>query len=233
MPYVRTRQHVNPLSRQFQQPIPTPAWESIFANPNQPLHLDIGCARGRFALEMAELCPDWNFVGLEIRKALVEEANQIAQARGLGNLYYLFANANVSLAEIFAPATVDLVTIQFPDPWFKRRHQKRRLVQPEFVAALAQIIKPGGFVFLQSDVLEVAEQMRDTFAEHSQFKLASPASDGVTEQESWFDKNPLPVKTEREKRVEFYQLPVYRCVFLRQEIENYARGPLNGSRFSG
>ncbi|AFY59604.1 tRNA (guanosine(46)-N7)-methyltransferase TrmB [Synechococcus sp. PCC 6312] len=226
MPYIRTRQHVNPLSRQFQTPIETPAWETVFAHPDQPLHLDIGCARGRFVLEMAEICPNWNFMGLEIRKVLVDEANGIAQARGLGNLSYLFANANVSLSQVFAPATVDLVTIQFPDPWFKRRHQKRRLVQPELVAALAQIIKPGGFVFLQSDVLEVAVQMRETFAEHSLFKVGCPARYGLgeicsdLEQGRWLGENPLPVKTEREKRVEFYQLPIYRCGFLRQEVEN-------------
>lgn len=220
MPYVRTRQHVNPLSRQFQQPIQAPAWETVFSNPHQPWHLDIGCARGRFVLEMAEICPNWNFIGMEIRKVLVDEANEIAQARGLGNLYYLFANANISLAQVFAPTSVDLVTIQFPDPWFKRRHQKRRLVQPEFVTALAQIIKPGGFVFLQSDVFEVASQMRDTFAENSDFRLGCPARYGVNEQEGWLDKNPLPIKTEREKRVEFYQLPVYRCGFIRQEIED-------------
>lgn len=226
MPSVRTRQHVNPLSRQFQTPIVIPAWETVFANSNQPLHLDIGCARGRFILEMAEICPEWNFIGLEIRQVLVDEANRIAQARGLGNLYYLFANANISLSEVLPPASVDLVTIQFPDPWFKRRHQKRRLVQPEFVTALAKMIKLGGFVFLQSDVFEVAVQMRETFAANSQFKVGYPARYDPGESGSnlgpgaWLGQNPLGVKTEREKRVEFYQLPVYRCGFLRQEVEN-------------
>ncbi len=220
MPYVRTRQHVNPLSRQFQQPVSVPAWAEVFKNPAQPLHLDLGCARGRFLLEMAQVQPEWNFLGMEIRKVLVDEANEIAQARGLGNLYYLFANANVSLTTLLAPASADRVTIQFPDPWFKRRHQKRRLVQPEFVADLAQIIKPGGCVFLQSDVLEVTSQMRETFAANPKFKLGYPGQVGLNQTpnsfEAWFSDNPFPVKTEREKRVEFYGLPVYRCGFIRE-----------------
>ncbi len=222
MAYVRARQHVNPLSRQFQQPVAVPAWSEVFTQPKQPLHLDIGCARGRFVLEMAEVRPDWNFVGLEIRKVLVDEANEIARARGLGNLVYLFANANVSLASLFAPHSVRWVTIQFPDPWFKRRHQKRRLVQPEFVAQLADILQPGGYVLLQSDVLEVATQMRETFAANSAFRgdALNPSCFGEDPDVhgAWFTDNPLPVKTEREKRVEFYGLPVYRCGFWRQEI---------------
>ena len=78
MARVRVHQHVNPLLphyRQTPEPI-DPA--SIFADPSLPLHLDIGCARGRFILKMAESEPGWNFLGVEIREPLVEEANRLA-----------------------------------------------------------------------------------------------------------------------------------------------------------
>lgn len=63
MPIVRVRQHVNPLSLKYQTPPAVPLWEQVYANLSQPLHLDIGCARGQFLLAMAQQQPDWNFWG--------------------------------------------------------------------------------------------------------------------------------------------------------------------------
>ncbi|MDY7016507.1 MAG: tRNA (guanosine(46)-N7)-methyltransferase TrmB, partial [Cyanobacteriota bacterium] len=155
MARVRVRQHVNPLSRKYQIPRTPPNWEKIFARPLQPLHLDIGCARGRFLLKMAQLEPHWNFLGLEIREPLVEEANDLRDRLGLRNLHYLFCNVNIDLASLLQslpPAVLQTITIQFPDPWFKKRHEKRRTVQPELADTLARYAIAGGCVFLQSDV---------------------------------------------------------------------------------
>src|SRR3954447_21473153 len=93
MPRVRVHQHVNPLApyyRQAPQPI---VLENIFADPTRPLLLDIGCARGRFLLRMAEAVPDWNYLGIEIREPLVDEANRLAGEAGRTNLHYAFCNA--------------------------------------------------------------------------------------------------------------------------------------------
>lgn len=211
MALVRVRQHVNPLHIQFQIPAAAPQWDQVFADPMRPLHLDIGCARGKFVQQMAQLEPDWNYLGLEIRAPLVEQANQWAQELGLGNLHYLFCNANNSLQPILAtlPAGIlQRVSIQFPDPWFKVRHQKRRVVQPELVADLAQALAPGATVFVQSDILPVALQMRDRFEVHGAFRLTQP---------EWLVLNPMPVPTEREVGVIARGEAVYRAVFVRVE----------------
>ena len=68
---VRVRQHVNPLSQKYSSVIEAPDWAKIYRNPQQPLHLDIGCARGKFLLQIAQIQPDINFLGVEIREALV------------------------------------------------------------------------------------------------------------------------------------------------------------------
>ncbi|HEY9597390.1 MAG TPA: tRNA (guanosine(46)-N7)-methyltransferase TrmB, partial [Cyanophyceae cyanobacterium] len=152
MPKVRVRQHVNPLSKKYQTPISPPDWEKVYVQPIQPLHLDIGCAKGEFLLKMARLEPNWNFLGLEIREPLVERANAIVSDVGLCNLYYLFANVNNSLTPLLASfpcGTLQRVTIQFPDPWFKKRQAKRRVVQSELVNTLASYLAVGGMVFLQ------------------------------------------------------------------------------------
>ena len=91
------RQHVNPLSRYHQLPQPLPTLQELFADPARPLRLDIGCARGRFLLELARQRPSINHLGVEIRRPLVEAAEADRPAEGLANLHYLFCNANVSL----------------------------------------------------------------------------------------------------------------------------------------
>jgi tRNA (guanine-N7-)-methyltransferase len=209
MPRVRVRQHVNPLCQKYQTIASLPDWEKVYADRLQPLHLDIGCARGRFLVKMAIEQPSWNFLGLEIREPLVDEANRQRDELGLTNLDFLFANANNSLRSILQSlpsGTLQRVTIQFPDPWFKRKHAKRRVVKPEIVDILAAFLVAGGEVFLQSDVEEVAIEMRDRFLSHSAFQLTHPG---------WLATNPLPVPTEREIATLAHQEPVYRALFRR------------------
>lgn len=205
---VRVRQHVNPLASKFQTPTASPEWNNIYTQPNLPLHLDIGCARGRFVLKMAQIEPNWNFLGLEIREPLVVEANRIRDEMGLTNLHYVFANVNNSLISLLSTLPQDSlqkVTIQFPDPWFKNRHAKRRVVQPELVTELAKYLAVGGIVFLQSDIEFVAVEMGDRFHENPAFEKL-----GTT---TWLAENPLPVPTERELATQKKGEPVYRALF--------------------
>ncbi|MBD2302132.1 tRNA (guanosine(46)-N7)-methyltransferase TrmB [Nostoc sp. FACHB-190] len=208
---VRVRQHVNPLARKYRTPVNPLEWEKVYAQPNQPLHLDIGCARGRFVLQMAQVEPNWNFLGLEIREPLVVEANQLRSELGLSNLHYLYCNANNSLEPLLsglAPGILQRVTIQFPDPWFKTRHAKRRVVQPELVTELAAYLAVGGVVFLQSDMKFIAVEMCDRFAENSAFTKIGT--------DEWLAENPLPVPTEREIATQNKGEPVYRALFVKQ-----------------
>lgn len=204
------RQHVNPLSRFFQQPHPLPPLQELFPRPERPLHLDIGCARGRFLLAMAPLHPERLHLGLEIRRSLVALAEAHRERLELDNLRLLFANANVSLPPWLATlptGQLELVTIQFPDPWFKARHHKRRMVQPELLQALATALDGRGELLLQSDVPMVMEHMLEGVAASGAFEPADGGT-GLVE-------NPLPVRTERERHVLQQGLPVYRRLFRR------------------
>jgi len=206
---VRVRQHVNPLSQKYQTPVSPVDWEKVYADLTQPLHLDIGCGKGRFLLSMATLEPNWNFLGVEIREPLVQEANHWRHELGLTNLHYVFCNVNNSLRSLLSSlpsGTLQRVTIQFPDPWFKNRHAKRRVVQPQLVAELAAYLASEGIVFLQSDVKDVAEEMCDRFEAHPAFQRQG---------KQWLAQNPLPVPTEREKSTLSRGEPVYRAVFVR------------------
>src|SRR6187551_1561152 len=118
MPRVRIHQHVNPLAPYYRQAPKPIKLEEIFANPELPLHLDLGSARGRFLLRMAQHEPKQNFLGVEIREPLVHEANRIAQDDGLANLHYSFCNAMLWLDRLLTEipqGLFQMVTIQFPD----------------------------------------------------------------------------------------------------------------------
>lgn len=211
MAVVRVRNHVNPLSNKYQTPISALDWEKIYINPNQPLHLDIGCGKGRFLLSMATLQPNWNFLGLEIREPLVQEANKWRNELELTNLHYLFCNVNNSLRSLLSSypkkGMLQCVTIQFPDPWFKNRHTKRRVVQPELVAELANQLAAGGRVLLQSDIEVVAREMCDRFSFHPAFQKQGT--------DIWLAENPLPQPTEREISTLSRGGKVYRSLFVR------------------
>jgi tRNA (guanine-N7-)-methyltransferase len=173
---------------------------------------------------MAQLQPDWNFLGLEIRQPLVERANQLRTQRHLTNLHYLFGNVNTTLRSLLCPSrpppnceprttnrepsslSLQTVTIQFPDPWFKRRHQKRRVVQPQLIQDLANCLQRGGILFIQSDILGVATEMRDRILAHPDFRIEGDPN-------TWLSENPFPVATERENYVLQQGKPVYRCQF--------------------
>jgi tRNA (guanine-N7-)-methyltransferase len=209
MPIVRVREHVNPLSRKYATPAQPPDWAQIYPDLTRPLHLDIGCGKGRFVLQMAVVEPDWNYLGLEIREPLVEQAIGWRDELSLTNLHYLFCNANNSLQPLLASlptGSLQRVSIQFPDPWFKRKHQKRRVVQPEMVAAIATHLSPGGQIFVQSDVLAVEQEMVDRFAEQAAFTRQGT---------DWLSENPLPVATERETSTLERGEAVYRALFIR------------------
>jgi tRNA (guanine-N7-)-methyltransferase len=209
------RQHVNPLSRFFQQPLQLPPAEQLFAEPERPIHLDIGCARGRFLLALAQAEPQRNYLGVEIRRALVEAAEADRQALQLEHLRYLFCNANVSLQnwlEQLPAGQLERVTIQFPDPWFKKKHHKRRVLQPELLLAIATALAPGRELFLQSEVLAGIEPMVALVEASGCFRR--PPEDA----RPWRSTNPLSVPTERETYVLTRGLPVFRVLYRRNEV---------------
>ncbi|MEN9766280.1 tRNA (guanosine(46)-N7)-methyltransferase TrmB [Vulcanococcus sp.] len=208
------RQHVNPLSRFFQLPLELPPPAALFEQASRPIHLDIGCARGRFLLALAQQQLEVNHLGVEIRRPLVNAAEADRRGLGLSNLHYLFCNANVSLEAwlgALAPGQLDLVSIQFPDPWFKKKHHKRRVLQPALLLSIAEALQPGKRLFLQSDVLAVIEPMVAVTEASGCF--SRPSSDA----RPWRSANPLPVPTERETYVMDQGLPVYRVLYERNE----------------
>lgn len=208
MPRIRVHQHVNPLAPYYVFEPERIEIEKIFAKPELPLHIDLGCARGRFLLKMAELEKKQNFLGVEIREPLVEEANKIAKSKNLNNLHYEFCNAMIALGKLLEKLPENIlqtVSIQFPDPWFKKKHAKRRMVNAELVESLEKHLSYSGKIFVQTDIEFLAEEMFVLFEE--KFVRIEVS------------ENPFPIKTEREISVETRDLPIFRAIFEKIESE--------------
>jgi len=186
--------------------------QQLFANPSLPFHVDVGCARGAFCFDLARSNSNINVLGIEIRRPLAAHCSKKARELGMPNVGFVSCNANVDLPAILqgicAVSRVARVSIQFPDPHWKVRHQKRRVVQPGLVAAVAEHC--DGDVFLQSDVLEVAAEMRRRFRDHASF------ADSVDDPAVWINPNPTGVPTEREVATFAKGLPVYRALINRR-----------------
>lgn len=169
-----------------------------------PLEVDIGCGAGDYLFQRARARPDLDFVGFEIRKPLVEAANRRAEAEGLRNLVFVYANAhdNMDFAE---PGTVQRFCVQFPDPCFKKRHQKRRILQPGFVRDMVKLLPVGGEVFAQSDVRALAEEMYAFLSAEKALEARSPPHLRI--------ENPFDERTEWERQHEREAEPIHRMVF--------------------
>ena len=207
---VRVHQHVNPLSPFYRQEPQSIQIKRVFADPTLPLHLDIGCARGRFLLKMARIEPGWNFLGVEIRQPLVDEANRIAAEEHLQNLHYAFANAMLWLDTLLREVPqgmLKMVTIQFPDPWFKRKHSKRRMVNKELVETIAAKLAYDGNIFVQTDIEVLAVEIFELFQNNRNLE------------EYAVPENLFPVKTEREIAVEERNMSVYRAMWQKPDRE--------------
>lgn len=173
---------------------------------------------GRFLLWQANKnVESRNYLGLEIRQKLVKRANFWVNELGLSNVHFIFANAMVSFEHLISsyPGPLEIVSILCPDPHFKKRHQKRRVVQKPLVNSILQNLKPGGKIFVQSDVLDVAQDMRDQLDEESN---VLQHMDTVDTEDGWLTENPMGIRTEREIHAEFEGARIYRRLYQKRQL---------------
>ena len=209
------RQHVNPLSQFFQLPLLLPSINHLFKNPYYPIHLDVGSAKGEFLIELASKYPEWNFLGLEIREPLVGLCEKKRKQLELNNLKFLFCNVNVSLDKWLSDldyGQLKRVSIQFPDPWFKRKHFKRRVLNTNLINSIARSMSRDGEVFIQSDILKLIESMTNIIDKSIYFdrKIVGNQKD--------INNNPYHVKTDREHLSIKKNLPIYRAMYIRNNF---------------
>ena len=207
------RQHVNPLSRNFKEIEMIPSLNEMFDDSKLNLHLDIGCAAGEILFDLALVNSSWNYIGIEIREKLVKSAKLKVRDKKIKNLYFLFGNAFNILNDIqgeFIIKNVKSISFNFPDPWFKKRHYKRRVIQPEFLDILSNSLQKGCLIFIKTDVKDLFDYMDCIILNNFNFKK-------IDKKDFDYSKsfNPNEFKTNREKSVIFNQLDIFERIYIK------------------
>lgn len=150
-----------------------------------PVVLEIGSGMGETTAQLAAAAPEVNYLAVEVYQPGLAQLVMRAEALGLANLRLLRGDAVVLLTEHVEPGSVDEVRLYFPDPWPKKRHHKRRIVQPSFVALVARALAPGGRFHLATDWAEYAEQMRAVCSAESSLVNAFAPEDDDPQDGGW------------------------------------------------
>ena len=207
------RQHVNPLSKNFDEIERIPSFNEMFDDSKFNLHLDIGCAAGEYLFDLALVNTNWNYLGIEIRERLVKTAKLKVLEKDIKNLYFIFGNANNILKDPqnkFIIKNVRSISFNFPDPWFKKRHYKRRIIQPEFINILSNSLQKGTLIFIKTDVKDLFDYMDNTISSNFYFKTIDKKDFNYSE-----SFNPNKVKTNREKYVIVNQLDIFERIYIK------------------
>ncbi len=197
---MRIRQHVNPLGLHYEQ------FKGVRPplEPGRPIEVEIGCAEAQFLFERAAQDPSRTYVGLEIRDELVDLVNRLARERG-APVHAVFCQAQLHIDEIFGGAKVNRVYVNFPDPWFKRKHHSRRMVDATLAEGIRRILEPGGELFVQTDVWDIALDALRSF---------EPRFTNVAgEWTFWKQGNPYGVRSWREQNAEETGLTIWRLMY--------------------
>ncbi|MEG3630694.1 tRNA (guanosine(46)-N7)-methyltransferase TrmB [Streptomyces poriticola] len=145
----------------------------LFGNSN-PVVLEIGFGMGEATAEMAAADPDTNILAVDVHTPGQGSLLNLADRKGLTNVRVGNGDAIILLREMLTPDSLDGLRVYFPDPWPKKRHHKRRLIQPEFLTLAASRLRPGAVAHCATDWEPYAEHMLEVFTAHPDFENTRP-----------------------------------------------------------
>ncbi|KAI5168427.1 tRNA (guanine-N7-)-methyltransferase [Pancytospora epiphaga] len=180
--HYRCHAHTNPFKDNFENIPYGPDkvnWGSHYDNASPPEYLDIGCGYGRFLFKTAELRPNVNILGIEIRDKVVDFVKQ--HTAEMKNCSVIKTNALLFLPNYFHKKSLSKIFILFPDPHFKKRKQKGRIVTRQMMETFRYLLKDDGQVYISTDVKDLFEDMCTVFDESNKFIEYSPVDDPLYE----------------------------------------------------
>ncbi len=178
-------------------------WQKIFGSEGL-IHVEIGTGKGDFITEMAKRWPAVCFVGIEYEEEILYYAAKKVRELGLTNIRLLPFDSNC-IRELFAPAEISRLYINFCDPWPKKRHAKRRLTDAGFLERYKIVLQKGGAIFFKTDNERLFEYSLNQFAANG-WRLANISLD-LHHHGNYLDN----VMTEYEKKFSAQGMKIYRC----------------------
>ncbi|GIW45857.1 MAG: hypothetical protein KatS3mg077_3139 [Candidatus Binatia bacterium] len=189
----------------------TDFWREVFGR-RAPVEIEIGSGTGSFLLAAAKQRREINFLGIEHSRSRAERLCALVESHGLDNVRVLHAPAQCVVEHLLPEASVSAYHIYFPDPWWKRRHHKRRLFTPAFGRALGRTLVPRGRVYVATDVLLVWTLARECCVVHGGLELVAEKAP------------PRPVRTAFEQKGLARGATIWEGTFERKSSESPAWG---------
>jgi tRNA (guanine-N7-)-methyltransferase len=201
----RIRQHVNPLKSDLLEIADVPR---VVPAAGQRLEVELGAAEAHFLIDRARTDRETLFVGVEIRRELVGWINADLARSDVPNVRCVFANMSVDMQRLFAAGSVQRFFLNFPDPWFKSRQHKRRVIGPGLMDDIHRALVAGGELFVQTDIFDLAlEAMAalETMAPARFVNVRGPWS--------FSPDNPYGAKSRRERQCEDEGARIWRLLY--------------------
>lgn len=186
----------------------TSATALVSAPGRARVELEIGPGRGWFIVERLEVDPSVRLLGLEIRRKWATIVDERLAKRGHAARARVFAEDAKQALPRFLPASLDVVYLHFPDPWWKKRHQKRLVLASDLLQELGRVIVPGGELFVQTDVAERADEYQELLDAAPDFE---PASDSAR-----IEDHAYGARSPRERKAIEDGLPIFRLLYRRK-----------------
>jgi len=184
------------------------SWPAIFGNA-RPVELEVGSGKGLFLANAATERPGHNFLGVEMAKKYAMKAAERLARREILNARVLPGDARAFLNRFVPPGSLRAVHIYFPDPWWKKRHRKRRVFCDPFVVDVARALEPGGDFWIATDVEEYFGVMGQLMASHPEFLPQSLTEPRAPEHD-------LDYLTNFERKYRIEGRPIYRAYYRRK-----------------
>ncbi len=190
--------------------LPQPLVASDLFETDAPLEIEVGSGKGLFIQNAAASCPQHNFLGIEVARKYARFTSARLAKRGLRNAVAIHGDGLRLMREWIPDNSIAAVHVYFPDPWWKKRHHKRRVLTEPFLADVYRTLNHQGRFHFWTDVQEYYSATLELITEHTRFS-------GPLAVEEKLPEHDLDYRTHFERRTRLNEAPVYRAEFIKAE----------------